>query len=222
MATLIENNYKIPLPVTYEFVTEVTPVEWVQQYFLLRQEVYTDYWKLKNFSGGEDHYDRNGYTILVIHNNRCVGGGRLVIRDAYTDSLLPLEEANFLIKDLLPELGLYEKNYGEVCRVAMLPDFRKDGSYTKEMYHRIAILSKQLNLSFLFAVAPIVQSRKIRMATKSFGLSTKILNEIKVPDSQSHENIEMRFVRMNINEWSISENNIQDTSIIDEREFCHV
>lgn len=195
------NEIMADLPVTYEFITSSTPINLVHQYFQLRQDVFTDYWKLKNFSGGEDDFDKLGHILLLIQGDRCVGGIRLVTRKPYTSMLLPMETENFQISNLLPELALEGETYSEICRAALLPDFRKDGRYSKEMYRLITLKSKELKHKVSFGVSPVVVARKIRIACKSFGLHTEIRNDIKIPSLPSYENIEMRLSVIYIDTW---------------------
>jgi len=188
-------------PVTFEFVTESTPIDLVHQYFQLRQDVFTNYWHLKQFAGDEDEYDKMSVILLMCHQNTCVGGARIVIRPAYSDIYLPMETADFLVTRLLPDLHLEGKNYVEICRLAILPEFM-NGSHSTELYYQLACKCKELNISYAFGVSPILQARKIRIACRSFGMDTKICNDIAIPPLATYEGITMRLTVMDVASWN--------------------
>lgn len=188
------------LPVTFQFTTYADHADLLQQYFQLRQEVFTEYWNLKNYSGEEDHYDRIGDILIAMQGECCVGGMRLITRQAYSSLLLPMESPHFRLIHLLPHLQLDKEIYGEIGRAALLPLFR-DGNYTRVMYQKTAEKSKELQHKYLFAVAPMMHARKIRIANHAIGLHTEICNDIIVPSSPSHEGIEMKLIIINIGDW---------------------
>jgi hypothetical protein len=203
---------------TYEFVTRHTPSDLIKQYFSLRQKVYTEYWQLKNFSGGEDNYDKIGHILLTLKGKECVGGIRLITHKAGSSIMLPMEEENFELQKLFPELNLRGKAYGEIGRAIMLPECM-DGKHSREMYRLICLKSKELNHHYAFAVAPVVSARKYRIVTGSFGLKTEIRKDVPIPASPSYENIPMHLIIMNMNSWDIISHQIKTTHAISELNY---
>lgn len=204
------------LPITYEFVTPTTSIKLVSQYFQLRQEQFTDYWNLQSFAGGADNYDVLGNILLLKQSNKCIGGIRLVTSAKDSDTLLPLETEDFRVAKLFPELKIESSDYyGEMGRSALLPDFRKNGEYSKEMYRLLSVKSKEMGHKYSFAVAPVVVARKVRIAFTSFGLHTEIRSDITVPPLPCYEGIEMRLLIMDVAGWNIPDN-IADTSNVKE------
>lgn len=204
MATLLHDRSATSLGVTFEFVHNTISEKLIQQYYLLRQEIYTDYWHLENFEGGEDEYDKNSYTLLALCKNRCVGGIRLVAAYETDNKCLPMETKGFYIEELFKDLNLKKNEYGEIGRTALLPEFR-NGKCSQEMYKVICLKSKELGHKYAFAVAPIQQARKVRIACRAFGLRADVCDGIPVPSLPTYENITMKLMKIHIGDWNISE-----------------
>ena len=200
MANILYSEDNLDVYVKYEFVAKSTPLEWINQYYSVRQQVYTNYWNLKNFSGGESHYDKLGFLLLALYQNNCIGGIRLVSSDINEN--LPLETDTFKIIDLFPQLNLEAGYYGEIGRAVLLPEFH-GGNHSKELYRKIALKSKELNHQYAFAVATVVHARKTRIACKSFGLRVDICEDIEIPDLPTYEGLEMRLMIIHIGDWNI-------------------
>lgn len=153
----------------------------LRQYYRLRKIIYAKDLKfqLKTLS---DAYDEVSDVLVVRNRNRCVGGVRLTIAAQNQDMVLPLEEVNFRLHDLFPELHLHSTVYAELSRLILLPEYR-DGNITEKIYRRIYVKCRQHGVKYLFAITPRVQARRYVLDAKRMGFSATIA-DIPIPPAQ--------------------------------------
>lgn len=176
-----------PSDLVYEFTRDPG---YLHQYYLLREKMYIKVWGLTHFEAPEDEYDRNSHIIVVRRGNHVVGGGRLTVSGPRKETLLPLEDENFRLRDLFPELKLEHNKYAEFSRMAIETEFQ-DGQCTVAMFEQVRRKLIALNVPHLFAMAPLPSVRLYRKACKSIGLNLVARQDIAIPERDGHEGIRM-------------------------------
>ncbi len=178
---------RVPQDVSYEFTHDVGLLH---QYYLLREEMFSAVWGLKNFSGKEDAYDSQSHIVIARKNLQCIGGGRLTISTPEDPRMLPMEKDDLILKDLFPELDLHETAYGEFSRMAILPEFRS-GHILPEISHRFIKKAIAQGVEYVFIMAPIPLARNYRQVAQMFGIRVNICQDITVPQRDEYEGIQM-------------------------------
>lgn len=165
----------------------------LQGYYNLRQEVFTEYWKLKSFKGGADQYDKMSHTLTIYEGQKCVGGARLIIRNPEDDFLLPMETKSFQLKNTLKDVNFRAQPVAELSRLALLPEYR-NGEISKNIYRKIIERAKKYNVGYIFTVCHITQARKSRMLCKDLDIEVSIRKNIIVPQLDTYEGVKMNLL----------------------------
>lgn len=173
--------------VVYEFTKDRG---YLHQYYMVRERMYTEVLGQKYFSGVEDENDRRSDILVARKGNFCVGGARFTIKSPRIRKFLPMESEEFTLEKMLPEMGLEQDKYGEVSRVAMLPEFGS-GQYTQAIFNHMYRKAYASGIKNVFAVGNALQVRANRKHATSLGLEFRMLDHIKVPDRQTYEGMKM-------------------------------
>lgn len=190
MNDMIENTIEAS-DITFQFITQEHNPDLMKKYAKMRQEVFTDYWKLEHFEGELDVYDNASHVLVIMHKDKCVGGARLVVHEAGSALRLPMETDEFLVETLCPDLPLHWLHYAELSRVAILEGYR-NGAYADSIYQMVEEKCKELDVHYVFAVAPIPQARRSRRSCRALGMKAEILSNVAVPELPTYEGIAMR------------------------------
>lgn len=174
----------------FSFVDSSTDPLLLEQYYALRQDIYTSYWNLNSFSGCEDSYDKKGHILLIHKNGICLGGARLIVHRPKETFFLPMENKEFQLDKLLPELMLKKNAYAELSKVVLVPELM-NGQFSSEIYKHIGTKGRELNVRYVFAVAPFIQARRSKIACQRLGMKTEIRKDIDVLDQPTFEKIKM-------------------------------
>lgn len=186
-------------PVVYEFTTDPGLLH---QYYRLREDMFISVWGLKNFSGAKEPCDDISEIMVARQGLQCIAGGRLTISSPYNPHVLPMEKDDFRLADLLPDLNLGRRTYGEFSRLAILPEFRA-GNVFPEIARRFIRKAIAEGVEYAFNIAPVPLARNYRHAVQLFGVQWDIRTDVPVPDREEYEGIKMvlsvmdltRFVR---------------------------
>lgn len=153
----------------------------LHQYYRIRADEYKAVYGFNNYPSTETKYDRNGHVIVARVGNFCVGGARIDIKTPRRPRLLPMEIEDFRLENHFTELRYKQVSYGQASGFALLPEFR-GGDVSREIVKRGCSKAAALNLSVLFAVCPILNSRLYKQDCKAIGLKdTKIHFDIELP-----------------------------------------
>lgn len=172
------------------------------QYYMIREKCYKEVWGLKIFSGAEDEHDRKGYILVVRNNKKVVGGGRLVLRPAGSPERLPLETASLLLEDALGRFDLEGKIFGEIGRIAVLPEFI--GYKLSKISLYLLDLAKRHHCNFLTTVAPLEQAKKYRRIGKRLNLDVEILDHVVIEDRPYYNQIEMKLMVCDLSKGAVA------------------
>ncbi|MCP5361730.1 MAG: hypothetical protein H6908_03695 [Hyphomicrobiales bacterium] len=155
--------------------------KYLLQYFKIREEAYRVTLGINKSVANIDDIDVRSHIALLLKGEECLGGARITAADTTLDYELPLEEENFRLKELLPDLDLENSMYGEYSRLALKEPFR-DGKHCTKLYSAMNQKSRTLGLRYVFAIAPIPQARSYKYIYKRyFNLKITIYDDIVVP-----------------------------------------
>lgn len=165
----------------------------LNQYFTIREKIYMETFRLKDFSTHIDGYDshENTQILVVCAGNIVVGGSRVTVHSPKTSVRLPMEADDFLLPNLLPHLGLQEKTYAEITRLALLPEFCSDGKIALLMLWLQFSLGVSRGCDWIFTVTPAVQARRFRRHFLKLGYHMESLDNVIVPDKPAYEGRKM-------------------------------
>lgn len=188
----IDRRFRHEKPVTHIIYEFTRDPGYLQQYYRLRQEMFISVWGLKHFEGQEDKYDRNSHILVARHGNLVVGGIRLILRDLQPDGKLPSEGDDFSFDAALPDLDLPNCRVAELCRLAVLPDYRVgEKAVTFGLIRHIRDKINELKLHYTVVVAPLAQLRNYRTQCAPLNQRCVIRMDAEVPDRECYEGIRM-------------------------------
>jgi hypothetical protein len=164
--------------------------ELLQEYFDVRQYSYAQHLGLRKFSGKLDWQDLNSDILLVIDKNKCVGGLRLTVQCREVTPYLPIEDDDFRLKELFPELDLDNCKYAEISRLALLPAYRS-GHQTASIYSLVAKKMDETKIKHFFTVSPLLQAKRVQRIARLLGYEATIFKDIKLPEKNVYEGLEM-------------------------------
>lgn len=157
----------------------------LQQYYNLREEMYTRVWGLSHFNAQEDEFDRRSHIVVARRGRQVVGGARLTIHSPRNPLPLPMECEEFCLEKLLPkEYGLAHCRYGEFSRLAVLPEF---AGLSYDFAAQIRRKSIANGLSYTFAISPLPQIRNFRQTANKLKLTSEVLRDIHVPPKDGYD-----------------------------------
>ena len=178
------------IELTYEFTKDPALL---QQYYIIRESCYKEVWGLKVFSGAEDSHDRCGDILIVREGEKVVGGGRVVVRYSNSpEKRLPMETDEYLLHELLPEIGSDRVVIGEIGRIAISHEYR--GNKLSQIGLYLFAKAQSYSCRYLTIAAPLKQALKYRKLGKSLGADIKIIENVPVVEHPYHNNIEMKLL----------------------------
>jgi hypothetical protein len=168
-------------PVVYEFTDERA---FLHQYYRIREVMYRKTANAQNM-GDEDVYDKLSYTLIARRGKLVIGGCRLIIREADENFLLPMESADFKLRDLFPNLPLTTVRHGEISRFAVLDDDDEKMEIMLAISKLIIEKCVSSDLGYVFFKSYLSMSRNWRkiISTHCGQKNVRICTEIKVPEN---------------------------------------
>ena len=179
----VENPYSKNESVVYEFTQDRGLLN---QYYGLRQRMYRNIFGSDSVEGGEDVHDKLSHILIARRGNLCLGGCRLTLREHDETWALPMESAQFTLREAFADLPLSRVRHGEVSRFTVMEDCGEDdvfGGLCKMVYAKIA----DSNMPYVFTKLSLPEAKAWRAAANSFGVNTtRICNEIEMPEVLLH------------------------------------
>jgi hypothetical protein len=170
-------------------------MEYLRQYFFIREYIYTRDLHLKSFSGQEDEIDQYSHFIIARKGSFCIGGARLTVSPAHAPKRLPLEDEQFSVRELYPQLA--SMDYCELGRTALLPQYRS-GENLMEIFKLSAQVAKENGCKLLFGASPKAVSRRFKAAFNQMGYPTIIHDTVRPPMQAVHEGLGLYFMVLNL------------------------
>jgi predicted GNAT family N-acyltransferase len=190
----ISRTMKAVEPIVYEFTKDKG---YLHQYYLLREQVYTQVWELKGFIAQEDDFDKRGMILIARRGNQVVGGLRLNFRDERNNKMLPGESGDFEFYKALPDMNLEYKKIVECTRLAVLAEFRKE-AVAHELIQLCLKKSAAMNGNYLFFISPSSQTRAHCRSVRKIGMNYRTF-DFKMPQREEYEGINMDLSYVDLN-----------------------
>lgn len=104
-----------------------------------------------------------------------IGGCQTIISRPNAKTTLPLEKEGFRLSSCIRGLGLEQRSYCELSRLAILKEHRSEA--VLEMLIRFEIAyAKHIGINYIFINAPIVQARAYRKFCRNLGFDFQLLH----------------------------------------------
>jgi len=175
-------------PVIYEFTNDKALLH---QYYRLRVQMYRKVLGVNDFDEREDPYDKISHILIARKGKLCIGGCRLTVCEKGENLQLPMENEEFKLKNVLPELNLDQHIYAEAGRFAVLEDHN---SYEVLTMLATLLMKKgiELGAEYCFARSEVAMARNWRkIVNNSVVLTAEILKHVNVPTIKGFPEIKM-------------------------------
>jgi hypothetical protein len=172
--------------IVYEFTNAPALL---QQYYTLHLAEYMRAWDARNIPL-KDEYDSRCHTLIMRRGKHVVGGVRLILRTPRSRVPLPMEAAGVDLSQALPGINLAYQTYGEVSRMARLPEYR-GFEFTMKIHEQLRRKAQALGMRYGFMVAPASNTRLYRLVGQMTQDSYTVLEHVRVPEVDSHEGLRM-------------------------------
>jgi len=153
---------------------ETKESQFLEQYVELRRRVYLKQypWLHADF-GFADETDRVSRIVIALRDDGIVAGGaRLTVSSPSCARRMPLEEANFSLRDcgFLEDLDLRRNPYGEVSRMAVDPECARGFEISSGLGNALCALAAREGLDVLFSICPEKPARINHINAKRGGI----------------------------------------------------
>lgn len=166
-------------PIVYEFTQDPALLH---QYYRLRKIMYDKVFKVENYNWGEDSYDKISHILVARRGRLCIGGCRIIIREADEKWALPMEMNGFDLRKSFCDLPLNKVRHAEISRLTVMEDSGCD-DILFNLYSVIYDKVTSSDIHYLFVKSPYTMARKWRFVANSFGVkTTKIVEGIHPVD----------------------------------------
>lgn len=174
-----------------EIVVEcTTDMQYLNQYYYLRQYVYQKDLQVQTFSGAEDEVDRRSHLLVARIGHFCIGGLRLTISTAEKPAKLTLERGDYSIHDYIP--GLQGTNYCDLGRVAILPEYR-DSRALHQLFRSAVAIAQNHGCKYLFGASPPAAARLFQRTFRHLGYRDELRPDIPVPTGKENSHLRLIF-----------------------------
>jgi len=185
--TLEEVRKGIPEELQFEASTDM---QYLNQYYFIRQYAYQTDLKVKSFTGEEDEIDRRSHLLIARKGHFCVGGARLTISKTTKRVKLPLERGDYRLTDHLPWLS--EMNYCELGRTAIIPQYRDSGAL-HGLFSLGLDIARANGCQYMVGVSPPSVARHFRRMYLALGLEPEIRTDIPAPLGPENQHMVLHF-----------------------------
>jgi hypothetical protein len=137
-----------------------------------------------------DDFDNSSETLIAIKDGECVGGIRLTVSTPTSYMMLPAEDEEFHLAELLPELDLHNNPYAEFSRLVLLPQWR-GSTISPSVYRQLSRKARQQGVRYVFILTDRHHATLYMRSQRTMHYGVKILNEIRIPESvkERHDNL---------------------------------
>ena len=170
----------------YEITNDTDQVE---RYCAIIRQTYNDVLGV-DVALMQQHYKEKSHILILTEGLSVVGGAFLVISMPQDRLELPMETKEFKLQNILPDYDLSNKVYGEVCRLALMPQFRGIETISK-IFSKLIAKSSEVNCRYLFSIAPPAQAKAYRIAGLKIGVKIQTRSEVSVPHKPEYKHNKM-------------------------------
>jgi len=192
--TLSERRIELPSEMKVECTTNM---QYLNQYYFIREHVYRNDLQVKTFSGEEDAIDRRSHLIVARMGHFCIGGLRLTISKPQDRQKLALERGSFDIHEHLP--GLRDISYSDVSKVAILPQYR-DSLAIHKMLDMAADIALKNDCRYIFGASPPAVARLFQRTFRHLGYREELRPEIPMPTGPENKHLHLIFQILHLRE----------------------
>lgn len=170
----------------------------LEEYYQIRRDSYVkDKFMQGHFNNGrQDKYDEISDMMLVVENNKCIGGARLTSSVPHKRIPLPTESKNFNFEDTLPELPLKHCGYAEIHRFVLEPSIRAMG-FLENLIWCAYLWCVEQKISYLISPSIALRTRIYKKACEKLGLFMTIRKDILIKEAK-YSNVEMYLMIMDV------------------------
>ncbi|MBL0319319.1 MAG: GNAT family N-acetyltransferase [Alphaproteobacteria bacterium] len=200
---------------TTDLIIEITDnQDFINQYFVLREQCYKQDLGLKNFSGGCDAFDNKGTIAIARLGHIVIGGSRLVVSLINNPCILPLEEDGFMVKDLFPELELNRHGYFEIGRTVVAPNYRHtDINFNINKLLVMNALERGCYFQFTISTLPVFRINRI-IGTR-LGMEHMLIKHVSVPIKHIYEALNKQGIYISISFIRPKDTRIQQRKLLE-------
>lgn len=190
-------DQRVPLPQVMD-VECTTNMQYLNQYYFIREHVYRQDLQVKTFSGAEDAIDRRSHLIIARIGHFCIGGLRLTISKPSNPQKLALERGAFDIHQYVP--GLKDICYSDVSKVAILPQYR-DSLAIHRMLNLAADIALQHDCHFIFGASPPPVARLFQRTFRHLGYREELRPDVPMPTGEENKHLHLIFQILHLKEF---------------------
>ncbi len=167
-----------------------TDMQYLRQYYYIRQHVYQKDLQVATFCGAEDEIDRRSHLLVARIGHFVIGGMRLTISTRERPEKLTLERGDFSIHDHLPYLR--DENYCDLGRVAVLPEYR-DSKALHQLFQLAINIAQQHGCKYLFGASPPAAARLFQRTFRHLGYRDELRPDIPMPTGNENQHLRLIF-----------------------------
>lgn len=172
----------------------------IKQYKQVRDKVYASHDALKGFLNYDDGLDSVSQIIVMLDNGRCIGGARYTLSTPNNRQTLPMETEGFNIIENITDLDLSNKNYIEISRFAILPEYR-DSNNADMLFRFIYEQCLKDNVDYIFNEGAYPQAVRNRRSVTRINVGKELIirRDISIPMREVFNGVPRVFMQVNIN-----------------------
>ena len=178
MIRRFNRTFKQPEPVVFEFTDDKALLH---QYYRLRDQAFGRDIASSDGSGGADVYDKISDILVARRGKLVIGACRVTFREGDESFLLPMEDEDFQLRNIFPDLPLAKERHAVFSKFAILEEHRQQDilhGLCKIMYDKVV----STDTHYVFVRTTSVLARNRRMIANSFGAKhTRICTEVTPP-----------------------------------------
>lgn len=174
--------------VAYEFTKEKNLLD---QYYRLREKMYRYVFKTEKFIGDEDNYDKISHILIARRGRLCVGGCRLTIIEKNEVFPLPMETADFQLRNAFFDYPLNKLRHAEISRFAVMDEDKDKFEIMRTLSQLIIEKCINSEVAYVFIKTSLPMARNWRRIGKIYCNLNKvrICTDLNVPKIPIHPDV---------------------------------
>lgn len=185
--TLNEQRQTLPRGILVECSTDM---QYLNQYYFIREYLYRTELKVLSFNGAEDEIDRRSHIIIARVGHFCIGGLRITISKRNHRMPINIERDGFDIRDQLPFLN--DHDYCDVGRAAVLPEYRH-ANVIAELFRVGIAIGRKHGCTYLLGGSPPTQARLFHRISKDLVKHSELRPDIRLPMGKENSHLKLMF-----------------------------
>lgn len=148
-------------------------------------------------------FDNSASPVIIMSNNKIIGGAVLYTRSINEFRTLPLEKsAKININDIIKQYKLKcTSNICEISKIAVFDNYR-DRRVTKEILGLAWAKAFKENCGLMFAITAKNKSRTFRIISQKVGIKYDVIDE-HIPKIPLYEDLDIELTYANFNKFDL-------------------